>query len=145
MDAESKLALEADYPEVDAFVIERGSAIEPDPETQGVYWLSTRPLGHPADQYFIRIAWTVYPHAAPSIRFATSVGGGLGQTNAWPNIPGYRPGNFDICKPISAEAFAIHSDWRSGPHAWIPDGNPFLHVVQTLQTDLDFHYQGRSA
>jgi hypothetical protein len=91
-----------------------------------------------------RIAWTRYPQNAPSVKFADGVGGTLTVTKAWPVIAGYRPGNFDICKPLTAEGFALHAEWRTGPHAWSATGNPFLWVVSQLQDDMNHRYQGRS-
>ena len=59
-------------------------------------------------------------------------------------VPGYRaPG--DICQPFTAEGFALHPDWASGPEAWSAEGNPFLRVVAQLQNDLYFRCQGRAA
>ena len=70
--------------------------------------------------------------------------GTAGVAHAWPMIPGYRAPN-DICMPFTAEGYVTHPEWRLGPHAWAATGNPFLRVVQQLQDDLDYRYQGRAA
>ena len=112
-------------------------------EDPSIYWLEMRPLSLPQERYYPRVAWRVYPHAAPSVLFADGLRGPLGVPRAWPRIPGYRAPN-DICKPFTAEGFAIHPDWSTGPDAWPTDGNPFLWVVETLQYDLDNDYSGRT-
>lgn len=60
------------------------------------------------------VVWTRYPDDPPSILFADAIGGRLGITHAWPVSPGYRAPN-DICKPLSAEGYALHPEWRTGP------------------------------
>lgn len=92
----------------------------------------------------MRVAWERYPAAPPSVKFADAIGGRLDVTSAWPMIPGYRPGSFDICQPFTAEGFAIHAEWQQGPDRWPAAGNPFLWVAEILQRDLDHRYQGRS-
>lgn len=144
MDLESSLNLEADEPQVVDFVREHGGDIERDGQQAGVYWLTLHPRSSPNESYYVRLAWQSYPHAAPSVKFADGVRGGLHSTRAWPVIAGYRPGSYDICKPFTAEAFALHPEWRTGPDAWRSEGNPFLWVVGMLQHDVDNHYQGRS-
>jgi hypothetical protein len=123
-----------------------GGQHHPRPEdvNDGVYWLTIHPRTAPAETYVVRIAWTIYPGAAPSVKFAEDVGGSLGVLKAWPQSSGYRPGNFDICKPFTAEGFAVHPEWRTGVHAWPTTGNPFLFVVAQLQDDLNHRYQGRT-
>ena len=150
IDEESRLNLDLDRPAVAEFLLEHGGELfhrttgdEQDPD--GVYWLSLRPRVAPTEMYVARIAWSRYPQAPPSVKFADRVGGSLGVTKAWPAIAGYRPGNFDICKPFTAEGFALHAEWRSGPHAWSLSGNPFLWVVSQLQDDLNDRYLGRAS
>ena len=101
------------------------------------------PRSAPTERYHPRLAWRSYPDAAPSVLSADGVGGALGITSAWPQIPGCRAPN-DISKPFTAEGFALHPEWASGPDAWPTDGNPFLWVVETLQYDLDNAYAGRA-
>ncbi len=145
MDAESLLNLEADLPDVRAKVAERKSRLEDDADTSGVYWLVTAPPTAPGEAFFIRIAWSAYPFSAPSVKFAEKVGGSLNVTRAWPMMPGYRAGSFDICKPFTAEAFNIHPEWRTSAEAWRGTGNPFLWVVEIILEDFANHYGGRSA
>lgn len=143
-DLETRLALDHDEPAVRELVDEAGAKLERDDTDPAVYWLTMQPAGQPDERYFVRIAWTGYPHAAPSVRFADAVGGSLDLTHAWPVIPGYRPGSFDICQPFTAEAYAAHPEWAQGPEAWPSSGNPFAWVVGRLLHDLSERYGGRS-
>lgn len=159
MDLETIGALKDDEAEVHAFLAENGGVLQGDaevavasedtaehrPGVPGRYWLSMRPLSNPTERYYPCVTWTVYPHHPPSVKFAQGIGGSLTVTSAWPVIPGYRPTSFDICMPFTAEGSALHSEWARGPHAWRPTGNPFLSVVQQLQSDLNDRYGGRSA
>lgn len=144
MDLESRLNLEADEPAAAVFLTERGGELAPDPETDGVYWLTLHPRRDPGESFYARVAWIAYPHQPPSVKFAERVGGSLTATSAWPVVSGYRPTSFDICKPFTAEGFALHPDWCTGPTAWPTTGNPFLWVVETLQEDLATGYAGRA-
>lgn len=146
IDEESRLNLADDQPQVEEFLVEFGGELLQRPEdvNEGVYWLTVRPRSAPAEIYIARIAWTRYPGAAPSVKFADGVGGSLSILKAWPQCKGYRPGNFDICKPFTAEGFAVHPEWRTGAHAWPTTGNPFLFVVSQIQDDLNDSYQGRA-
>lgn len=145
LDDESRLNLIEDEAAVAAFVEEHGGCLDRDSVERGTYWLTLKPRTEPDERYVVRLAWTTYPHEPPSVRFASAVGGPLTSTAAWPTIPGYRPASFDICKPFTAEGYALHPDWRSGPEAWRTTGNPFLYVATMLQYDLDNNYTGRSA
>jgi hypothetical protein len=146
IDAESRLNLDDDRPAVEEFLAEFGGELvqRPDDMNTGVHWIKLHPRSAPQETYVARVAWTRYPDAAPSVKFADAVGGSLGVVKAWPNCNGYRPGNFDICKPFTAEGFAVHPEWRTGPQAWRTTGNPFLFVVAQLQDDLNHRYQGRA-
>jgi hypothetical protein len=46
---------------------------------------------------------------------------------------------------MTAEGFALHTEWQSGPDAWPAEGNPFLWLAEMLQYDLDNSYMGRAA
>jgi hypothetical protein len=139
MDLESRLALDEDEPAVLAFVGENGGEIVRDEAAAGLYWLTLRPISQPTDWFYVRLAWAVYPHHAPSVLFAEAVGGAVGSARAWPSIPGYQPPS-RICKPFTAEGFAAHAEW-----VWPTTGNRFLWVVSVLQDDLDTKYAGRGA
>lgn len=141
---ESKLSLEHDLPAVVEHLATRDGKVEADSEEEGVYWLTLHPLSASDETYFVRVAWTEYPLEPPSVKFADGVEGRLDVTRAWPMVPGYRPGNFDICQPFTAEGFVAHPEWRTSAEAWTGSGNPFLWVATTLQNDLDNRYQGRS-
>lgn len=143
-DQELLLNLAADEVTVAAFLAGNGGHLARDGKDAAVYWLRMRPAGTPAEVYYVRVAWFAYPHQAPSVKFADSIGGSLTVTSAWPVIPGYRPASFDICKPMTAEGYALHAEWQTGPDAWPTTGNPFLWVAEMLQYDLDNHYGGRS-
>ena len=145
MDLESTLALEEDEPAVVAFLGENGGLLERDENDKSRYWLTMRPRNAPEERFHPCLTWSTYPHHAPSVKFADGVGGSLAATKAWPMIDGYRPGSFDICRPFTAEGFALHPEWQNGTEAWQATGNPFLWVVHVLQDHLDLKYQGRSA
>ena len=139
MDAESTLALAADEAAVHAFLADNEGTMETDASVAALYWLTLRPQAVPAEKFFVRLAWTLYPHRPPSVSFADGIGGALGIMHAWPLIAGYRaPG--DICKPFTAEGFSLHPEWT-----WPVSGNPFLWVVTVLQDDFDTKYSGRAA
>lgn len=142
-DAETLLNLADHEAAVTEFVAEHGGRLQRDQNDPSVYWLDIRPGSAPAERYYARVAWRVYPHAAPSVLFADGIGGSLGVTHAWPQISGYGAPQ-QICKPFTAEGYALHPEWAAGPDAWPTDGNPFLWVAETLQYDLDNAYQGRA-
>jgi hypothetical protein len=142
-DAETLLNLAEHEAAVAEFLATNDGRLVRDADDASIYWLEMRPRSAPSERFHPRLAWRSYPHAAPSVLFADGIGGTLGITSAWPQIPGYRPPN-DICKPFTAEGFALHPEWASGPDAWPADGNPFLWVVETLQYDLDNAYSGRA-
>lgn len=144
MDVESSLALAEDEAAVSEFLARNGGILERDKSDDGGYWLTMRPRSAPTERFYVRVKWFRYPHAPASVKFADAVGGSLNVTKAWPNISGYRPGSFDICKPFTAEGFALHPEWAAGPQAWPVTGNPFLFVAETLQGDLDHRYGGRA-
>jgi hypothetical protein len=144
-DLETTLALEADLPPVQEAVAESGASLDRDGAEPGVFWLTMRTRTAPQETFFARIGWGSYPHAPPSIKFADAPGGRLDLSSAWPVIPGYRPGQLDICQPFTAEGHAIHPDWAAGPEAWRSAGNPFMWVILQLLHDIADRYQGRSA
>jgi hypothetical protein len=143
-DQESLLNLAADEVAVAAFVARNGGHLTRDGTDPAVYWTRMRPAVAPSETYYARVAWSAYPYEAPSVKFSDAIAGSLAVTSAWPMIPGYRPSSFDICKPMTAEGYVLHAEWRTGPDAWPTTGNPFLWVVETLQYDLDNNYGGRS-
>ena len=143
-DTETLTNLTDDEAAVKAFLSEHDGRLVRDADDPATYWLDLRPASTPGERFYVRLVWTRYPDEPPSILFADAVGGQLGVARAWPVAPGYRAPN-DICKPLSAEGYALHPEWRTGPDAWPIDGNSFLWVVETLQYDLDNDYQGRAA
>ncbi len=143
-DLETLLNLAEDEVAVMAFVAGNGGHLERDKADAAMYWLTARPVRVPAEVYYVRLAWYAYPHRPPSVKFADASGGSLTVTRGWPLIPGYRAASFDICKPMTAEGFALHPDWQTGPDAWPVTGNPFLWVVEMIQFDLNNSYGGRA-
>ena len=141
---EVPLALEQDEPAARDAASHHGATLEHNDGESCVYWLTMSPPDQPTEKFFARIAWTSYPHAPPSIKFADTIGGRLDLSSAWPVIPGYRPGERDICQPFTAEGHAIHSDWSQGPEAWRGTGNPFLWIVLQMLHGMTDRYQGRS-
>lgn len=145
LDRESELSLAADAAAAAAFLGERGGHLhDPVNGDAGIWWAQLRPAIDRHETYYARIGWSVYPGAPPSIKFANSLGGAITDPTAWPMAPGYRPTCLDVCKPISAEGFALHPDWARTTQAWRGDGNPFLATVREIQRDLNSPaYQGR--
>jgi hypothetical protein len=136
VDLESRLRLEQDTPAVEEFLAETGGGLHhPDPGT-GLYWAVIQPRSPDADPFVARLEWSVYPSRPPSLTFAHAVGAENGGRAAWPAASGYRAPN-DVCKPFTAEGQTLHAEWTTGVHAWSDTGNPFLHVVQTIQGDID--------
>jgi hypothetical protein len=149
LDAESALNLDADEVAVAEFLAENGGGLTRDDRVDSagdreIYWLAFRPQAVPAERYIARVEWRSYPYEAPSVKFADAIRGSLTTTKAWPTMVGYRPGSFDICRPMTSEGYGVHAEWKQGPTAWPTDGNPFLWVVQTMQFHFDNDYQGRS-
>jgi hypothetical protein len=145
LDRESELSLAADAPAAVGFLAGRGGVLhDPTDADPCGWWAQLHPASDTAEIFYVRIAWRAYPGAAPSVKFAKEIGGTLIDPTAWPVIPGYRPSSLDICKPFTAEGFAIHPDWAASSQAWSPEGNPFLAVVRELQRNLNSDgYQGR--
>lgn len=144
MDKETELSLEEDLAEAKAHAEKAGASLLSDKQDPAVFWLAMTPRAAPAEKFYARIAWTKYPHSPPSVRFADAAGGSVDVKTAWPMIPGYRPESLDICQPFTAEGFATHPEWVSGPDAWPTTGNPFLWVVSTLLYDMAERYTGRA-
>lgn len=152
MDYESQLRLESDAAAVRVALEAAGGQLvrrdrdagDAEPaDPPGLYWAVIQPAAPATDVFVARLLWTVYPDRPPSLLFATEVGGLTNIPSAWPAAQGYRaPG--DVCKPFTAEGQALHSEWGSGPHAWRSEGNPFLYVVETVQTDIDRAKGGRA-
>jgi hypothetical protein len=143
LDLESRLALEEDEPAVVAFLAQHGGRIFAQVEEPAVRWLTLRPASESEQIYVARLTWTRHPHDPPSVTFTVGVGGDSGVVAAWPRVAGYRAPN-DICMPFTAEGFALHVEWNTGPDAWVPNGNTYLRVATQLQDDLDHRYQGRA-
>jgi hypothetical protein len=144
-DDETLLNLQQDRDEVSMFLAEHGGALDAGDEGAGVYWITLSPRSTPSEKYYARVAWDAYPFAPPSIKFGAGLRGSLTVNRAWPVIPGYRTGSFDICKPMTKEGYALHPEWAQGSTGWVSDGNPFLWIVQEMQFHLDNDYQGRAA
>jgi hypothetical protein len=142
-DAETIINLAEHEAAVAAFLVEHNGRLARDPDDRAIYWLDLRPRSAPDERFYPRIVWRSYPHAAPSVAFADGIRGMTESIHAWPQIAGYRA-PVDICKPFTAEGFALHPEWNKGPDAWPTDGNPFLWIVETLQYDLDHGYNGRA-
>jgi hypothetical protein len=142
--ADTLLTLDADERAVSSFLDEFGGLLLREADAPEVYWLVLRPKSAPRETYYARVAWSAYPDHPPSVRFHDGIGGTFAAARAWPMVVGYRVGSWDICKPFTAEGFALHAEWGTGPHAWKSSGNPFWWVAQALQNDLNHNYQGRN-
>jgi hypothetical protein len=142
--AQTQLMLQADEEEVVEFLAEYDGLLLREVDDAATYWVVLHPSRTAAEMFYVRLGWTRYPDAPPSVRFHDGIAGSFASMRAWPLIPGYRPGSWDICKPFTAEGYAVHPEWVGGPQGWRSTGNPFLYVVQTLQFDLNNSYQGRA-
>jgi hypothetical protein len=130
MDLESRMRLDAHAEAVRDFARGHGGdLVTQDDGPVGLYWLV---LAQGDDAFIARIAWQIYPDAAPSVLFASAVGGGTVDPKHWPMAAGFRAPN-DICKPFTAEGQALHPEWAG---AWRREGNPFLWVAETLHADM---------
>jgi hypothetical protein len=141
--ADTLLTLEADEDAVVSYLDEFDGVLLREAESPESYWLVLKPKSAPTETYYARVVWTAYPDRPPSVRFHDGIDGRFDVARAWPQVPGYRVGSWDICQPFTAEGFALHSEWATGAHAWQATGNPFLWVVQTLQNGLNVSYSGR--
>jgi hypothetical protein len=139
----TQLGLDEDLPAAARLADEHGGELCAGRESS-VFWLTMHPPASPPETFYARIAWTSYPDAPPSVKFGDAIDGRLDLTSAWPVVPGYRAGSFDICQPFTAEAYVAHPEWTTGPEAWPSDGNPFEWVVGRLLHDICDRYQGRS-
>lgn len=102
------------------------------------------PLGTSAEQFQARLLWDEYPEHPPSLKFRDPASGRLDLATAWPVVRGFRPKQLDACVNFCAEGFALHPEWRTDPrYRWDPRGNVLLHVLRTIQEELDNHFQGR--
>jgi len=150
VDVESSINLDHDEADVAAFLAANGGRVERDDRIAGepgegaVYWPTMPPRSHPGKRYYVRVEWDAYPYKPPSIKFAEGIRGSLTVNRAWPMITGYRPGSFDICRPMCREGYAVHPEWNQGSTAWPTEGNPFLWVTHMIQFHLDNDYQGRA-
>ena len=144
-DAETLLNLQHDQEAVAELLAKHEGDLNCSEAKSGVYWVTLRPCSAPEERYYARIAWESYPFGPPSIKFGDSIGGSLVVNAAWPVIPGYRTGSFDICKPMTKEGYLLHPEWAQGSTAWVSDGNPFVWVVELMQFHMDNEYQGRAA
>jgi hypothetical protein len=142
---ETQLMLKADERDVVEFVDEHGGLLLREVDAPATYWLVLHPVRARTETFYVRLGWTSYRGAPPSVRFHDGIGGSFASPQAWPTIAGYRVGSWDICKPFTAEGYAVHPEWVGGPQGWRSTGNPFLYVVQTLQFDLNNGYQERAA
>jgi hypothetical protein len=139
VDLESRLRLERDIPPVEEFLSSTGGAVHRrDQDPDGLYWVVLQPRNRERSPFTARVCWTVYPSRPPSLLFAPAIGQPTNVRSAWPDAPGYRAQQNDVCKPFTAEGQALHkAEWATGPHAWRGTGNPFLYVIETVQSDID--------
>lgn len=138
MDLESRLRLERDIPPVEEFLSSTGGVLHRrDQDPDGLYWAVLQPRNRDRAPFTARVAWSVYPSRPPSLLFAPDIAQPTTTISAWPDAPGYRAQQNDVCKPFTAEGQALHTDWATGPHAWRDTGNPFLYVIETVQGDID--------
>ena len=98
------------------------------------------------ERYSLRLVWSEYPDEPPSIVCFDPATRGADVQSAWPDCDGFRPGQSDLCLPLSVEGFAAHPEWKNDPSKrWSADGNALLRVLDELQAVLSSrsHYRGR--
>ena len=98
------------------------------------------------ERYSLRLVWPEYPDGPPSIVCFDPSTCRVDVPSAWPDCDGFRPGQPDLCLPLSVEGFAAHPEWRNdGSKRWSADGNALLRVLDELQAVLNSrsHYRGR--
>ena len=123
-------------PEASRWTIERPASLE--------VLVSMSPATAPDECFQARLAWDVYPDQPPSLKFRDLHTGRLDLPRAWPQTPGFRPGNLDACVPWTAEGMVTHPEWRNDPRfRWDARGNVLLKVLRSIQELLDDDYQGR--
>lgn len=108
-------------------------------------YVTASPAAFPNEKFQARFAWNSYPGEPPSFKFRDPATGRLDLTSAWPEVPGYRPGNLDACVNWSSEGFVAHPEWKNDANIrWHPTGNVLLKVLRLLQKDLDEKFVKRS-
>lgn len=108
-------------------------------------YVTAFPAAMPDEKFQARFAWNTYPGEPPSFKFRDPASGRLDLTSAWPEVPGYRPGNLDACVNWSSEGFVAHPEWKTDQNIkWQPTGNALLKVLRLLQRDLDDKFVKRS-
>ena len=98
------------------------------------------------ERYSLWLVWSDYPDQPPSISCFDPATRQREIQSAWPNCDGFRPGQWDLCLPLSVEGFAAHQEWSTDPSKrWTAEGNPLLRVLDELQAVLNSrsHYRGR--
>jgi hypothetical protein len=140
---QAALNLAADLTEVRAVATETGWSV--DGPSDLVIRVTMRSRVD-AQSYCFRIIGNGYPEQAPSIACIDPESGSTHVQSAWPQCQGFRPGNQDLCLPLSAEGFVAHPEWRNDAEKkWNPVGNPLLRVLDELQLLLNdpAKYTGR--
>jgi hypothetical protein len=127
-DADLKEVLLA--PDKDRWEIESGTDLE--------IFVTAFPKSVPEEKFQARFAWMMYPAEPPSFKFRDPLTKRLDLLSAWPEVHGYRPGNYDACVNWSAEGFVAHPEWKNDENIrWTPSGNVLLKVIRLFQKDLD--------
>lgn len=143
MDELSELNLLDDLREIAGTEDSRRWAIEH--PAAGEVWSIMSPVAVPSESFQARWLWSVYPGAAPSLKFRDPASGRLDLPRAWPLLPGFRPQSLDACVNWTAEGLALHQEWTRDPnYRWDPRGNVQLKCFRILQDLLDTAYQGRA-
>lgn len=138
----SALNLDDDFKEAltvhdaDRWGLERPSPLE--------VWVKLFPASTPDQVFHARLLWRFYPDEPPSLKFRDPSTGRLDRPNAWPQVPGFRPGSLDACVNWTLEGMNLHPEWRTDVrYRWDSRGNALLRILRTLQGELDDHFQGR--
>ncbi|MYD98719.1 MAG: hypothetical protein F4X98_15225 [Gammaproteobacteria bacterium] len=140
----SELCFDDDLPEAERVAAEAGWRIGRTGETAVEVSMQSTVDD---ERYFLRLVWSEYPDEAPSIVCFDPETGRPDVQSAWPDCDGFRPGQPDLCLPLSAEGFAAHPEWGTDPvKRWSTDGNVLLRVLDELQVILNSrsHYRGRT-
>jgi hypothetical protein len=97
------------------------------------------------ENYWLRFICADYPDRPFSVKPINHETKRSDVVSAWPRCEGFRPMS-DLCMPLCAEGYALHSEWAKDPRlCWRSEGNPLLRVLEELQIRLNDpkKYQGR--
>src|SRR5437773_1167284 len=88
------------------WILEQGNSLEVSAK------MSPREI--PSEVYWAFLRWQSYPGSLPSLKFRNLATGSETDPEAWPILPGFRPGSLDTCVHWTAEGHSLHPEWSKG-------------------------------